>query len=191
MIKTLVAGVFLGVAAVVAALFVVPVVDQHRERSIISVLPNGGNVEEFHINVPTDRVLIGTAAQDPPLPPDLDWPADPFLAGVRVELFKIRNANDVVVGVASRLAASGDEPGDVIEWVLHLPARGSLYVTMDTAVSDGGYRTGNYRAGSSEFGRLRGRITERFVADGAAQGEEPAGIIELRTMFVAAQDESS
>lgn len=191
MFKSLIAGILLGLAASAAVLYFVPVVDQHRERSIISVATNGGNIEEFHVNVPTDRILTGAAAQQPPLPPGLEWPVDPFLAGARVELFKIRNANDTVVGVASRVAATGDAPGDVIEWVLHLPARGSLYVTMQTTVAEGGYRVGSYRAGTREFGRLRGRITERFVADATDAAGMPTGRIELVTTFVAEETEES
>jgi hypothetical protein len=189
--KSLIAGILLGLAASAALLHFVPVVDQHRERSIISVATNGGNIEEFHVNVPTDRILTGAAGQQPPLPPGLEWPADPFLAGTRVELFKIRNANDMVVGVASRIAATGDQPGDVIEWVVHLPARGSLYVTMQTTVAEGGYRVGNYRAGTREFGRLRGRVTERFVADEPDANGMPTGRIELVTTFVAEETEES
>lgn len=191
MFRSLIAGILLGLAASAAVLYFVPVVDQHRERSIISVATNGGNIEEFHVNVPADRILTGAAGQQPPLPQGLEWPADPFLAGARVELFKIRNANEKVVGVASRVAATGDQPGDIIEWVLHLPARGSLYVTMQTTVADGGYRVGSYRAGTREFSRLRGRVTERFVVDAPDSAGNPTGRIELVTTFVAEEAEES
>lgn len=190
MFKALIAGILLGVALAAALLYFVPVVDQYRERSIISVTNNGGTVEAFHVNVPADRILIGTAAQQPPLPAGLEWPTDPLLAGARAELFKIRNADEAVVGVASRLAATGDTAGDVIEWVLHLPARGSIYASMQPSVSEDGYRNGTYRAGTREFSHLSGRIAERFVADPTLVEGMPSGRIELITTSVAALETS-
>ena len=59
MIKTFLLGAVLGIVGVLVALNYVPVVDQHREASIISVMRNGGNSESFHINVPMDRIMIG------------------------------------------------------------------------------------------------------------------------------------
>ena len=125
MIKTFIVGILLGAGAVAAALHYIPVVNQFREQSLVVVHPNHGNSESFHVNVPMDRIMIGAQAQASPLPPGLDWPEDPAFADVRAELFKIRNSKDAVVGVASRIAAKEDSR-DVIEWVLHLPARGSV-----------------------------------------------------------------
>ena len=185
MIKTFIFGIVLGVVATVVLLLYVPLVDQHRERSIISVQPNGGNVEEFHTNVPTDRIMIGAPAQPEPLPPGLDWPLDVHLAGVRAELFKIRNSHDVVIGVASRVAAVDADAGNIVEWVLHLPARGSAYVAMQPETVATGLRQGVIRAGTREFAALDGVVTERFVADPAAKGDLPAGRIELTASLVA------
>ena len=180
-IKTFITGVVLGIVAVIAALHLLPVVDQKREDSIISVARNGGNTETFHVNVPMDRIMIGAAGQSEPLPPELDWPDDELFVDARAELFKVRNVRDAVVGVASRLAARDPEAGDVIEWVVHLPARGSLFVTMDPQPVDG-RRSGNLRAGTREFSDLVGRMSERWVAD-ASDGAN-AGRIELEARFV-------
>ncbi|MDX1480327.1 MAG: hypothetical protein R3315_01545 [Woeseiaceae bacterium] len=185
MIKTFIFGIVLGVVASVAALLYVPLVDQQRERSIISVQPNGGNVEVFHANVPIDRIMIGAPAQPDPLPPGLDWPLDVHLAGVRTELFKIRNSHDVVIGIASRVAAVDPDAGDVVEWVLHFPARGSAYVTMQPEPVAAGLRQGVIRAGTREFAALDGVVNERFVADPAAAADTPAGRIELTALLVA------
>jgi hypothetical protein len=62
---------------------------------------------------------------------------------------------------------------------------------MQTTVAEGGYRVGNYRAGTREFGRLRGRVTERFVADEPDANGMPTGRIELVTTFVAEETEES
>lgn len=183
MFKTFIVGILLGAGAVAAALHYVPIVNQFREQSLVVVHPNHGNTESFHINVPMDRIMIGAQAQASPLPPGLDWPADPMFADLRAELFKIRNSKDAVVGVASRIAAKEDA-GDVIEWVLHLPARGSVYVTMEPQPRAGGFRVGVLEAGTREFESLLGRVTEQWVADTSGYEDAPAGRIELITAFV-------
>ena len=184
MIKTFFIGVLLGLAAAAGALYAFPAVDQAREASIVKVAPNGGNVEEFHINIPMDRIMVGAPDQPDPLPPGLNWPTDPALAGIRAELFKIRNARDTVVGVAVRNASSSDD-GSVIDWVLHLPARGSVFVNMEPAVREGGYRLGRFRAGSREFGPLSGFMTERWVANSEDRDDDaPLGRIELLATYV-------
>lgn len=183
MFKTFIVGILLGAGAVAAALHYVPVVNQHREQSLIVVHPNHGNTESFHVNVPMDRIMIGSRAQTSQLPPGLDWPEGPMLADVRAELFKVRNSKDAVVGIASRIAAAEDS-GDVIEWVLHLPARGSVYVKMEPEPRQGGFRVGVLHAGTREFEPLHGRVTEQWVADTSGYEDAPAGRIELITAFV-------
>lgn len=187
MLKTFIVGIVLGIAAVVAGLYLYPLVDQHREVSIVSVAANGGNVESFHVNVPMDRIMVGGPGQERRLPAAMDWPADKMLEDMRVELFKIRNARDTVVGVAARTAAK-DGSADVIDWVLHLPARGSVYVNMQAEGLSGGYRKGDLRAGSREFAQLAGQMTERWVPNTSTDEDAPAGRIELLTTFVGTQE---
>ncbi len=181
MIRTFIFGIVLGIAAVIAGLHFLPAVDQAREVSIVTVTPNGGNTEAFHVNIPMDRIMIGAAGQSEPLPPELEWPEDPLFGEARTELYKLRNTRDAVIGVASRIAARDDEADDVIEWVLHLPARGSVFITMNPAPVDGS-RSGSIRAGTREFGNLIGRVSERWVAD-SSDGVN-AGRIELAASFV-------
>ena len=189
MFKTFVAGILLGVAAAAAGLYFLPVIDQSREQSLIKVHPNHGNTETFHVNVPKDRILIGAQSQQNPLPASLQWSDDEKFASLRVELFKIRNARDVVVGVASRMAADDEIPGELIEWVLHLPARGSLYVSMQPEPREGGYRIGQLQAGTREFDHLKGVVTERWVADTTNLEDAAAGRIELIIALVAQEAE--
>jgi hypothetical protein len=193
LVKTFIFGIVLGVVATVAALLYVPLVDQERERSVVSVLPNGGSVEVFHTNVPVDRIMIGAPAQPEPEPPGLDWPIDVDLAVVRAELYKIRNSRDVVVGVASRIAAVDPDAGDVVEWVLHLPARGSVYATMVPELVEPGLREGSIRAGTREFEEVRGLVEERWIAaaePGSGHTGKPGGRIVLTASFVAAAGEA-
>ena len=185
MLKTLSFGFLLGIVGTVAAAWYVPVVDQHRESSIISVAPNGGNKEMFRINMPTDRIMIGAPMQAEPLPAGLKWPTQNLFDGVRVELFKLRNTRDTVIGIASRMVADSDQIDDSVEWILHLPARGTLYVTMPAQSADGISRTGTFRAGTREFRAMQGEVSERWVPN--MNDEDPGvanGHIELVTSLV-------
>lgn len=189
LLKTFFLGMVLGLAAAAGVLYAIPAVDQIREASIIKVAPNGGNSEMFHINVPMDRIMLGDAAQAGAVPPGLQWPADEILADVRAELFKIRNARDAVVGVAVRTAATAKE-SNVIDWVLHLPARGSLFINMDVAPLEGGFRIGEIASGSREFRPLTGFMTERWVASDSIEEGAPSGRIELSATYVSQLDPS-
>ncbi|MDX1515842.1 MAG: hypothetical protein R3288_03325 [Woeseiaceae bacterium] len=184
MLKTFITGIVFGIAGVIAALYYVPVVNQHREVSVIAVTPNGGNAESFHVNVPMDRILIGDSSSNVELPAGLQWPADARFENSRAEVFKLRNSRNAVVGIATRLAANNRSIGNVIEWVLHLPARGSLYVTLDPQAADGG-RSGDMRAGTREFADLVGNVSERWVRDTSGLDDAPVGRIELTATFVA------
>jgi len=177
----------LGVAAAAAALYAYPAVDQHREISIISVAANGGNVESFHVNMPMDRIMVGPGDQKQALPSGMKWPADQMLKDVRVELFKIRNERDTVVGVASRTAAK-DGSGEIIDWVLHLPARGSMFVNMRAEALKGGFRQGELQAGSREFAPLSGSVSEHWIPNTSGDADAPAGRIELVTTYVRRQE---
>jgi len=187
LVKTFVIGILLGVVASAAGLYVIPIVDQHREPSIVSVAANGGNVEAFHIKVPMDRIMVGKPDRKKPLPVGLEWPEDQKLQDIHIELFKIRNTRDTVIGVAARTAAN-DGSNEVIDWVLHLPARGSVFVNMKSTPVDGGYRNGEFRAGSREFESMSGSMTERWLPDTSGEEDAPQGRIELVTTFVGGLD---
>ena len=189
MFKTFYFGIFCGALAAAGLVWWVPAVDQHREPSHISVEANGGNREVFHINLPQDRVLAGTAGVET-VPAGLEWPSGGVLAGAQAEVFKIRDTRDVVVGVASRMAGSSAATGSVIEWTLHLPARGSLYASMQSSAGEGGFRSGSLRAGTREFADLRGRVLERHfeVSDGDSAGPEVDARIEIVTALVSAAE---
>lgn len=188
MLKTFIGGLILGIAGVIGVLYAVPVVNQHRETSIIAVRPNGGNSERFHIGVPMDRIVVGAQGNTQPVPPGLEWPDLPLFEGMNAELFKIRNERDAVVGLAARVAAD-DSEGNFIEWVLHLPARGSAYVTMSAEPLEGGYRVGAMRHGTREYATLTGTMTERWVPLASANADSSQGRIELDVEFVGTFEE--
>ena len=183
MLRTFWIGILLGIAAAAGTLYAVPAVDQHREVSIVSVAPNGGNLETFHIDIPVDRVMVGRPGQVTGLPVGMDWPDDEILANFSAEIFKVRNAQNTVIGVATRTVAK-EEDADVIDWVIHLPARGSLFFNMEPAPIEGGHRIGRLRVGSREFESLTGFIPERWVPDTSGAEDAPAGSIELLATYV-------
>ena len=178
MIKIFILGAILGLVGAFTALYFVSAVDQHRESSIISVTRNGGSTEVFHVKLPIDRIMTGAQGQANPLPPGIEWPTNPMFSNVRAELFKLRNARDAIVGVASRFALSDPEFGDKIEWVLHLPARGSVFVRMSPQSADSN-RVGDLSAGTREFGSISGQLSERWIADTSGSAGELTGRIEL------------
>lgn len=171
-------GILLGITAAAGALYALPAVDQQREVSLITVTPNGGNRESFHINIPFDRIMVGTAGEKGGLPVGMNWPLDEVLAGFSAELFKVRNERDTVIGVAARTVAKEDD-SDVIDWVIHLPARGTFFVNMESAAPEGGHRIGKIRTGTRELAKLRGSVAERWVPDTSGDEDAPAGRIEL------------
>jgi len=183
LLKTFIVGILLGVAGAAGLLYAFPAIDQHREASVVSVAPNGGNLESFHVNVPMDRILIGSADREKALPAAVDWPADQMFQDIGVELFKIRNARDAVVGVAARTVANAGS-SEVIDWVLHLPARGSIFVKMPAEEMQGGFRLGELTGGSREFALLEGSMKERWVPDTSGEEDAPQGRIELLTTFI-------
>lgn len=186
MIRLFITGIVIGVLGAVAALHYVPAVDQAREASIITVEPNGGNAERFHVNIPGDRIMLGARDRESVLPEGMKWPADPVLAGTQAELFKLRNQRDVVIGVASRVAVGNADIGSVVEWVVHLPARGSLFAALQPAMRDGA-RSGELRGGTGEFSELTGSLSERWVAASADGREGNDGRIELVAGYVSAR----
>ena len=78
-----------------------------------------------------------------------------------------------------------EEIGDSIEWVLHLPARGTLYASIPPQGAGGTERLGTLKAGTREFRPLSGALSERWIASAENRDEDaPDGQIEIMTYFV-------
>jgi hypothetical protein len=107
-------------------------------------------------------------------------------------LFKIRNRNDVVVGVASRISGTGTASGSVLEWAVHLPARGTLYANLQPQPDDANRRSGRLRAGTREFAGMSGSVNERFIRPDSEQDAETdfEGRIELVAALVGSLEKS-
>lgn len=187
MLKTFLVGLLLGILLAAGALYAIPVVDQFREVSIVSVEPNGGNSESFRINIPFDRVMAGTSGRGSGVPLGLTWPKDEIFGNVSTEIFKVRNVRNAVIGIAARTVAK-DGNADITDWVIHLPARGSLFVNMGSQPKNGGPRIGRLRAGSQEFDNLTGSVAESWVSDTSGEEGAPLGRIELLATYVSTSD---
>ena len=183
--KTFIAGIVLGAAGAAALVYSIEPVDLYREPSHVTVQANGGNVETFRMDLPRDRIMVGLAGEQNTLPAELDWPGDALFGNMQAELFKVRDRNDVVVGVASRIASASERTGPFIEWVLHLPARGTLYLQMAVTPAPEGHRNGRVLAGTLDFETLRGTARERFITDVGDGDSGIEGRIELVTVLVA------
>lgn len=148
---------------------------------MVTVRPNGGNAEKFQIHLPADRILAGGRNRQDTVPDGLAWPD--ALDSSAMELFKIRNANDRVIGIASRVQGAVPQTPEVVEWMLHLPARGSMYVSMAAGTGAVGDRTGLLRKGTREFANRRGTMRETFVP--SESDDLSTGRIDLLAIVVA------
>lgn len=189
LIKTFLIATVLGALGTGALTWYVPVVDLHRERSLISVQPNGGNVEVFRINLPRDRIMVGLPNPDASIPAALEWPGQDVAGDMQAEIFKIRDNNDTVIGIGSRIASAAEATGPFIEWSLHLPARGSIYVKMEITPSADGFRNGMMVSGTRDFADLTGSVREQFIAD-VGGSDNVQSRIELQTALVGPLGES-
>lgn len=183
LLKLFITGIVLGIASAAGLLYAVPVVDQHREASLVKVAPNGGTVESFRINLPQDSIIVRHPGEGQTAPANIDWPQDERFRPVRIELFKLRNERNVVVGLAAR-SATVNANGVLVDWVLHLPARGSQFLSMQPEVAANGFRGGVLRAGSREFANRSGSMMVRQVT---AQQGATGGRIELTTNYIGKQ----
>lgn len=206
-----IAGVLLGIAAVIAAARYVPWVDPERLPSQTSVVANGGRAESFVIRLPADRIAAQGSAESglrgAPFPADAALPDALASAPLLVEQFKVRDREDNVIGVAARHWTETDgEPAAA--WLIVIPSRGTLRLmsaaeparAVDARLASAGARQGEawsgdvtldassgqdggkVLGGSDEFEGLEGRYTETWTLTGAGESGELKGTIELRTV---------
>lgn len=125
-----------GVLVVFLATTLWPMPQHLRYRSLISVAPDGGRLEDFVIRWPEDRIARPGEVR-------VELPAAVVGAAVledsagrraSAELFRIRDTEDNVIGVAGRLAGAGGSVADpgrsASNWLIVIPSRGALYLTQ-------------------------------------------------------------
>ena len=112
-----------------------------RYRSLITVPPDGGRQEAFVIHWPEDRLARpGEERSALPVAAAVGATVLQDTAGRRAsaELFRLRDAEDNIIGVASRLAGTGEaiaDPGrSASNWLLVIPSRGALFLAQTDAL---------------------------------------------------------
>lgn len=147
-------GIIAGIGTTLWLAFSAPFVAQDRVRSETRVRTNGGRLESFSVRLADDVVatLPGSLNVDTPVAPaEARWLAElaPF-AGV-ANVYRLRNESGTVIGLASRVRGVVTE--DDVEWVLHVPARGTLMLRgVSVDIADLGEISGGMR----EFAALAG-----------------------------------
>jgi hypothetical protein len=117
-----------------------PFPEHARYRSLTTVLPDGGREESFVIHWPEDRITRSSESS-------AELPADAVTgaavledsAGQRVsaETFRVRDSEENVIGVASRLAGTGGAIADTnrsaSNWLVVIPGRGAIFLSQPDA----------------------------------------------------------
>lgn len=143
-----------GLSVIALAIAFWPLPIHTRYRSLITVPPDGGRQEEFIIHWPEDRIgRPGEERSGTPASAAVGVAVLEDSAGQRVsvELFRVRDAEDNVIGVASRLAGTGGAVADPLRsasnWLLLIPSRGALFLAqtdvLDTTVREQATADGN------------------------------------------------
>lgn len=129
-----------GLLVVVLTTTLWPMPKHLRYRSLISVAPDGGRQEDFVIRWPEDRIpRPGEVRSEAYAAAAVGATALEDTAGRRVsaELFRLRDTEDNVIGVAGRLAGTGGaiaDPGrSASNWLIVIPSRGAMFLTQTDA----------------------------------------------------------
>jgi hypothetical protein len=166
-----------------------PLPEPAKIYSQATVLANGGREEVYFIRLPDDRLGSPRAAAT------ASFPQQAFSTTgqerVLAELFRVRNAEGEIVGLATRMngnvASLANTPEAITDWMLLLPGRGALLMTQgkatvrsetDFPVDRMGFSPANSGvvvSGTGDFADLVGfyqekTAIERVDADGQAYG---------------------
>lgn len=214
------ARVFLGAfAAGIVLAFVgaalLPDPEAARYRSLSTVQPDGGRREEFRVRFPGDRIDLPSDTRADPPPVDARGALvleDAAGQRASAELFRLRDADGNVIGVASRVALGGAGARPASTWMLVIPGRGTLAFAQDDAADlTARQRPGSARRvaslpqqaafwrgsrryvasagaggslvhGTREFAGLTGRLTETWSLAEAGTDGSARGEIQLVTL---------
>lgn len=148
---------------IAAALWPLP--SHERVRSIIDVEPDGGRMETFVVEWPDDLLHMPDQVAGAPAVP---------------ELYRLRNTEGVVIGVAGRINPGESPAPPSSGWLLVIPARGALFLGRDAATGE----SGRLLAGFEEFRGLSGRYEERWEGGGRAPDGSIRGRILISTRSI-------
>jgi hypothetical protein len=136
--KLFLLGFVAGVVLIMAGAGLYPLPDHERFRSNIEVLTNGGRQESFLIRWPQDRIALPAALKGTsPVVTGGGVVLDPGGNPAVIEMFRLRDADGNVIGIASR--ATGRMPGQRVaaasatNWMLSIPSRGTLLMAQENS----------------------------------------------------------
>ena len=166
-----------------------------RAYSLAAALPDGGREEIFTIRLPDDKLGSPRAAATAEFP-------DPRFAAdgrrqVLAELFRVRDINGELIGLAARLNGTAPDFTEaaqaVTDWMLLVPGRGALLMSRGSVAAGGEYEfvaermgfsvadSGSVVGGSGDFADLAGFYQEATVVDRVAPDGEVYGKVTLTT----------
>lgn len=139
--RLLILGFLAGLLLVIVGAALYPLPDHERFRSRIEVLQNGGRAESFVIRWPQDRIALpaAPAGSAPAATPGTAVLEGPTGSAAAAELFRLRDIEGQVIGIASRVTGQVSTPRarTVSQWLLAIPGRGSLILVQENAVNTG------------------------------------------------------
>ena len=181
-------GFVVGLFGTIAAAYFLPWFEYTRYRSATQVLANGGRVERFIVQLPADK---------------LDSKVDAGLAdgiGVRLQHFKLRDAEGHVIGIAARHDLAGAETA----WLLTIPSRGTIALAasvgsaepVESVVSAAGLGPGDRAepalsidgvptrsvSTTGEFAGIDIDMVETWVISGVDEDGQVRGTLQLNTV---------
>jgi hypothetical protein len=172
-----------------------PFLESIRFPSGSATLANGGREEAFYLRLPEDR--LGTARSAT----TAAFPRPAFAANgdgkIVAELFRIRDSESRVIGLASRLrgtvAAKEGVAANVVDWVLLFPSRGALLMSQGSAPAEElpslssdrmGFtaaNSGRIVKGTEEFAELTGFYMEHTEVEHIDDAGVVHGLVTLTT----------
>jgi hypothetical protein len=163
----------LGLVLVLTGAYFYPLPTNVRLRSDIEPVANGGRKEDFYINLEFDRVAPAQEVLTASFPEKaLDSGGDQV---VRAELFRVRNTQREVIGLASRMTglvpAADGESSVAINWLVLIPGRGALLLSQGPSLPIGllpesaQFKQGKMLVGDGEFSALSGSYVEATLAE--------------------------
>ncbi|MEL7309971.1 MAG: hypothetical protein AAFN07_00545 [Pseudomonadota bacterium] len=153
-------GFLTGIGSVAALAYTTPFLVQERIHAETRVVPNGGRLEKFEIRGESDLLSStpGVLGETQLYPSSATWYPERAPFAGDAQIYRLRNENSVVIGTAILR-----QEAESVEWILHLPARGTMVLKgAGTALAG----TGEMQLGLREFASLNGVWDARLDEDG-------------------------
>jgi hypothetical protein len=195
LLRLFLAAFVLGALLMLLAARLYPLPEMSRLPSGATALTNGGREETFYIRLPDDRVGSPRAA------PVAQFPKQAFAREgadrILAELFKLRNSEGRVIGLASKMSGQVAFPNQQrrnnVDWILLIPSRGAVLMSTGGRPADrerkypSNYmgldpeRAGMIMGGTNEFEGLAGFFIEDTQVDRVGENGQPVGTLSLQT----------